>query len=69
MVSTADGEFVTLVQEGAMFLPNVLEHTPLWVSAPDRDRCELRYELPAKPDPTVYFETATARCHTLEDDR
>ncbi len=65
MVSTADGEFVTLVQEsGQVFLPNVLEHTPLWVSAPDRDRCELRYELPAKPDPTVYFETATARCHT-----
>ncbi len=65
MVSTAQGEFVTLVQDGSqVFLPNVLEHTPLWVSTADSRRCELRYELPAKADPTVYFETAPARCHT-----
>lgn len=67
MVSTADGEFVTLVQDGSrVFLPNVLEHTTLWVSTADNGRCELRYELPAKADPTVYFETAPARCHTPE---
>ena len=65
MVSTAQGEFVTLVQDGSqVFLPNVLEHTTLWVSTADKQRCELRFELPAKPDPTVYFETAPARCHT-----
>lgn len=65
MVSTADGEFVTLVQDGSqVFLPNVLEHSTLWVSTADKKRCELRYELPAKADPSVYFETAPARCHT-----
>lgn len=25
-------------------------------------RCTLRFELPAKGDPDVYFETAPARC-------
>ena len=65
VVSTAEGEFITLVQDGSqVFLPNVLEHTTLWVSNADIGRCELRFDLPTKPDPTVYFETADARCHT-----
>lgn len=64
-VSTADGEFVTLVQESSqVFLPNVLNQTPLWITVPGNDRCELRFELPEKGDPSVYFETAPARCHT-----
>ncbi|WP_172681462.1 fimbria/pilus outer membrane usher protein [Pseudomonas sp. MIACH] len=65
-VSTADGEFVTLVQDGGqVFLPNVLEQSALWVSAPGMTRCRLHFEVPAKGDPQVYFETAPARCNPL----
>ncbi|WP_369683567.1 MULTISPECIES: fimbria/pilus outer membrane usher protein [Pseudomonas] len=63
-VSTASGEFVTLVQDGSqVFLPNVLEQPTLWITTPQSGRCELRYELPEKADPAVYFETAPARCN------
>ncbi len=63
-ISTASGEFVTLVQDGSqVFLPNVLEQPTLWITTPQGGRCELRYELPAKADPSVYFETAPARCN------
>ncbi|MCP2054894.1 fimbria/pilus outer membrane usher protein [Pseudomonas salomonii] len=63
-VSTASGEFVTLVQDGSqVFLPNVLEQPTLWITTPQGGRCELRYELPGKADPSVYFETAPARCN------
>jgi len=62
-VTTEDGEFITLVQEGnQVFLPDVLDTRPLWIKAPDQPRCHLRFELPAKADPHVYFETAPARC-------
>lgn len=62
-VSTADGEFVTLVQEGSqVFLANVLDLSPLWVKVPGQDRCRLQFELPAKGDPHQYYETATGRC-------
>ena len=63
-VSSARGEFVTLVQEGSqVFLPNVLEQPALWITRADGSRCQLRFELPEKADPSVYFETAPARCH------
>lgn len=62
-VSTADGEFITLVQDGSqVFLPNVLDERPLWVKAPGQPRCRLSYTLPNKGDPDVYFESAAARC-------
>ncbi|MEB0044368.1 MULTISPECIES: fimbria/pilus outer membrane usher protein [unclassified Pseudomonas] len=62
-VSTADGEFVTLVQEGSrVFLPSVLDPRRLWVKAPGQAPCELQFSLPEKADPQVYFETAPARC-------
>lgn len=62
-VSTGDGEFVTLVQEGSqVFLPNVLDTRALWVKAAGQARCRLDFELPEKGDPEVYFETAAARC-------
>lgn len=62
-VTTEDGEFVTLVQEGnQVFLTNALDTRTLWVKAPDQPRCHLRFELPAKADPHVYFETAPASC-------
>jgi len=65
-VSTAGGEFMTLVQDGGqVFLPNVLEQSALWVSAPGMTRCRLHFEVPAKGDPQVYFETAPARCTPL----
>ena len=65
-VSTASGEFVTLVQDGGqVFLPNVLEQSELWVSAPEMERCRLQFELSAKGDPQVYFETAPASCNAL----
>nr|WP_181078433.1 MULTISPECIES: fimbria/pilus outer membrane usher protein [Pseudomonas] len=64
-VSTATGEFVTLVQDASqVFLPNVLDQTTLWVTTSANKRCELRFNLPEKGDPSVYFETASARCHT-----
>lgn len=64
-VSTAEGEFVTLVQDSSqVFLPNVLEQPTLWVTLPGGSRCVLRFELPEKADPSVYFETAPARCQT-----
>ncbi|ETK15388.1 fimbria/pilus outer membrane usher protein [Pseudomonas azotoformans] len=62
-VSTVDGEFVTLVQEGSqVFLPDVLDRRELWVSAPGQARCRLSYALPERGDPEVYYETAPARC-------
>ena len=62
-VSTDDGEFVTLVQEGSqVFLPDVLDRRPLWISAPGQPRCRLHFDLPEKGDPEVYYETAPARC-------
>lgn len=64
-VSTADGEFVTLVQEGSqVFVPNVLDQPQLWVQAPGRERCALQFDLPPKADLQVYYETAPARCET-----
>ena len=63
-VSSADGEFITLVQEGSqVFLPNVLGQSTLWITTPQGSRCQLHYSLPEKADPSVYFETAPARCH------
>ena len=65
-VSTADGEFVTLAQEGGLvFLPNVLDTRDLWITAPGLERCELRFELPAKANTQVYYETAAAQCRAL----
>ena len=62
-VSTADGKFVTLVQEGSqVFLPDVLDRRALWISAPGQPRCRLSFELPEHGDPEVYYETAPARC-------
>ncbi|NWA65844.1 fimbria/pilus outer membrane usher protein [Pseudomonas reactans] len=62
-VTTEDGEFITLVQENnQVFLPDVLDTRTLWIKAPDQPRCHLRFELPAKADPHVYYETAPARC-------
>ncbi|WLH80343.1 fimbria/pilus outer membrane usher protein [Pseudomonas sp. FP2335] len=62
-VSTAEGEFVTLVQEGSqVFLPDVLDPRPLWVKPPGQPRCRLEFQLPEDADPEVYFETAPARC-------
>ena len=62
-VSTDEGEFVTLVQEGSqVFLPDVLERRPLWITAPGQPRCRLHYDLPEHGDPEVYYETAPARC-------
>lgn len=64
-VNTGDGEFVTLVQEGGLvFLPNALASPTLWITAPGLDRCELHFELPAKADTQVYYETALAQCRT-----
>jgi outer membrane usher protein FimD/PapC len=64
-VSTADGEFVTLVQEGSqVFLTNVLDPRRLWVKGPGIERCELNFSLEEKNDPNVYFETVTAQCLT-----
>ncbi|MBV6827101.1 fimbria/pilus outer membrane usher protein [Pseudomonas sp. PD9R] len=65
-VNTEDGEFVTLAQEGGLvFLPNVLDARALWITAPGLDRCQLRFELPAKADTQVYYETAAAQCRAL----
>jgi outer membrane usher protein FimD/PapC len=62
-VSTAEGEFVTLVQEGSqVFLPDVLDRRPLWIKAQGQPRCRLEFDLPEDADPEVYFETAPARC-------
>lgn len=64
-VTTEDGEFITLVQENnQVFIPNVLDTRTLWIKAPGQPRCHLRFELPAKADPHVYYETAPARCQT-----
>lgn len=65
-VNTADGEFITLVQDGGqVFLPNVLDIPALWITAPGMERCELRFELPADADPDAYYETAPAKCRAL----
>ncbi|MEJ5058753.1 MULTISPECIES: fimbria/pilus outer membrane usher protein [unclassified Pseudomonas] len=65
-VNTADGEFVTLAQEGGLvFLPNALDTPDLWITAPGLERCQLRFELPAKADTQAYYETAAAQCRAL----
>nr|WP_231423014.1 fimbria/pilus outer membrane usher protein [Pseudomonas sp. Leaf59] len=62
-VSTDDGEFVTLVQEGSqVFLPDVLNRRALWISEPGQARCRLEFELPERGNPDAYYETAPARC-------
>ncbi|WP_347904293.1 fimbria/pilus outer membrane usher protein [Pseudomonas purpurea] len=62
-VNTEEGEFVTLVQDGGLvFLPNVLDTRALWITVPGLERCELRFDLPAKADAQAYYETAPARC-------
>jgi outer membrane usher protein FimD/PapC len=63
MVNTADGEFVTLVQDGGLvFLPNVFATGTLWITTPGMDRCQIDFELPAKADTQAYYETAAAQC-------
>ena len=63
-VTTASGEFITVVQEGSqVFLPNVIEQPTLWIQAPGISRCVLQLDLPPKGDPQQYFETAHGRCH------
>lgn len=65
-VSTEDGEFVTLVQDGGqVFLPNVLDLRPLWITAPGLERCRLDFQLPVKADAEAYYETAAALCRAL----
>ena len=65
-VTTEDGEFITLAQEGGVvFLPNVLETPTLWITAPGMDRCQLSFELPAKADTDAYYETAAAQCRAI----
>jgi outer membrane usher protein FimD/PapC len=65
-VNTAQGEFITLVQDGGLvFLPNALEPRALWVTAPGLERCELRFELPEDVDTQAYYETAPAKCRAL----
>ncbi|MGY2259741.1 fimbria/pilus outer membrane usher protein [Pseudomonas sp. SDO55104_S430] len=65
-VSSEDGEFVTLVQEGGqVFLPNVLDSRALFIQAPGVERCELRFELPEDADVDAYYETAPAKCRAL----
>ena len=65
-VSTEDGEFVTLVQDGGLvFVPNALDRRALWISAPGMERCALSFELPADADTDAYYETAPAKCRAL----
>ena len=65
-VNTEAGEFVTLVQDGGLvFLPNVLDRSALWITAPGLERCELLFELPADADTEAYYETTTAKCRAL----
>lgn len=65
-VNTADGEFVTLVQDGGLvFLPNALDRRALWINAPGLERCELRFELPTDADANAYYEAAPAKCQAL----
>jgi outer membrane usher protein FimD/PapC len=65
-VNTADGEFITLVQDGGLvFLPNALDSRTLRVTAPGLERCELSFELPQDVDPQAYYETAPAKCRAL----
>lgn len=62
-VSNAEGEFITLVQEGSrVFLPDALQQRTLWVKPAGQPRCRLDFELPKNADPEVYFETASAQC-------
>ena len=57
---------MTLVQDvGQVFLPNVLDLRPLWITAPGLERCRLDFELPAKADAEAYYETAAAQCRAL----
>lgn len=64
-VSSANGEFITLVQDGGqVFLTNALEQPSLWVKAPGQPPCEVHYQLQAKPDTQSYYETAAAQCRT-----
>jgi hypothetical protein len=48
-----------------VFLPNALDRRALWISAPELERCELRFELPTDADADAYYETAPAKCRAL----
>jgi outer membrane usher protein FimD/PapC len=63
LVSDGEGALVTLVQaDGTVFVPDAQGTKGLWVKAQGQEPCELQYELPAKADPDLYFETAAAVC-------
>jgi len=65
-VNTAEGEFITLVQDGGLvFLPNALDPRALWITAPGLERCELHFELPEDVDTQAYYETVPAKCRAL----
>lgn len=65
-VTTEDGEFLTLVQDGGLvFVPNALDQRALWISAPGLERCALDFQLPADADLNAYYETAPAKCLAL----
>ncbi len=62
-VLDAEGQFVTtVVDDGQIFLINGVPNSKLEVSLPDGRQCSLQFELPAKADPNMFFETAEARC-------
>lgn len=67
MVSDEHGQLVTLVQDGgSVFVPDLTQSPRLQVKAAEHATCTLHFEVPAKADPTLYFETATAVCHALQ---
>lgn len=62
-VSSASGEFITVVQDGGqVFLTNALEQPALWIKAPGQAVCQVHYQLQAQPDIQLYYETVPALC-------
>lgn len=62
-VLDAHDDLITLVQdEGSIFVPNVLSTPQLWMHSKDGVRCKLEFEMPARADLSVRYETALAVC-------
>ncbi len=64
VVLDEQGALVTLVQaDSTIFVADASSVSALRVEGTGQAPCELQYEVAAKPDPNVYFETAHAVCH------
>lgn len=65
-VFSGDDQYLTsVIDNGKVFLSNAVPNERLTVRLENGQRCRLKYTLPDKADPNVYFESSEATCIPL----